>query len=946
MLTKYASVDVIGTPMIATYQDRRLVKNAHRASFEYSPRPGYLYVRSRMISSRCNDNYDEFPADEIEKGWHTFIGKPVFVNHHNADHRKNRGVIIDAVLHKDANPDGSPDTWVEGLMEVDALSYPKLAKALMEGHIERTSMGVDVDYSICSKCANKASTPLEYCQHIPTMKGIKAATRTASGTVRNEVIREKCYGLRFFENSLLVEDPADPTAYFLGKPEAGPGLEHLSARTASKAGPVSIRCTSCFSDQVFEFRGSSECLDCGETRSPHAHTATSLPHNPHAAANFAKLSRLEATRPQKPLVPHKPVGDMVKGSDELKEWNGKVRVHAKEWAKRNPINHKNIVDHWDAGTDDEHAAGMTWYNDAHHTAKHIANDTGHHISTVANLISNYSPQTHWATNITSAAKVARTRQPIGGPDNKDGIPDVHPETGKVTPKGILASGNQKKAAQRFLDGEHRDDVFSGPKTHAFAHLIEHGGDSPEDQKAGKQRVVVDRHALSVASGARASDAAYSHSGLANKGDYKRAEDAYIKAAKVISKKVGYTVHPHQVQAATWLTRQRLNEQGDREAMSEGSSSASNAQHAIRKMQQYMGEHHPEASLQVPGTGYSHRGANSMEKMDEGLTPAADTSHGSQHRQVQGSRHPFVASSRLGYGEVKAPPDVDTLRDEECPICGETDAYDGTECKVCGYVEPPQQFQDPNVDLAKQLDLRKDNADPAQMDGQDVGHLEDALADPDRDGLNDETGQPIDPNDPTGGNGPVLECPACATQFEPAAPTSISTDPEPMEDPESPEGMEDPTAPEQPEMGDPTDPEGGPEDGGAEAPKEGDVCPACGKGVLVSSQEAEAIDSEGPPATDEDELGGAESPEPGGDIPGEGSGPTRPGDDEEPDDEEAEPSQEEAPAGSAEEDPDAPPDQSLPTDNDEDAEDPAPEADEAPGKNPFKRKKSAWLGWHS
>jgi hypothetical protein len=940
MLTKYASVDIIGTPMIATNSDRRLVKDAHRASFEYAPRPGYLYVRSRMISSRCNDNYDEFPAEEIEKGWRTFIGKPVFVNHHNADHRKNRGVIIDAALHKDANPDGSPDTWVEGLMEVDALSYPKLAQALMAGHIERTSMGVDVDYSICSKCANKASTPLEYCQHIPTMKGIKAATRTASGTVRTEVIREKCYGLRFFENSLLVEDPADPTAYFLGKVEAGPGLEHLSARTASKAGPVSIRCTSCFSDQVFEFRGSSECLDCGSV-----HTAGGeprLPHNPHAAANFAKLSRLEATRPQKPLVPKTPVSKMKKGSPELAEWNGQVKAHAQEFHARNKISHKNIVDHWDAGTDDEHTAGMSWYNDAHHTAKHIANDTGHDVGTVANLISNYSPQTHWATNITSAAKVARTRQPIGGKDNKDGIPDVHPETGEVTPKGILATEGQKTAAQRFLNGEHRDDVFSGPKTHAFAHLIEHGGDSPEDQKAGKQRVVVDRHALSVACGARASDAAYAHSGLSGKGKYKEAEDAYIKAAKVISKKAGYTVHPHQVQAATWLTRQRLNEQGDRESISQGSSSASNAQHAIHKMTQYMGEHHPEASLQLPGTGYSQRGANNMEKMDEGLTPAADLSHGSQHRSVQGSRHPFVGSSHLAYGETKAPPDVDTLRDEECPICGETDAYDGTECKVCGYVEPPKQFQDPNVDLAKQLDLRKDTADPAQMNGQDVGHLEDALADPNRDGFDDETGEPIDG---MGGDGPMLECPACETQFEPAAPTSVSTDPEPMEDPEAPEGMEDPTQPEDPELGDPTDPKGGPEDAGAEPPKEGDLCPACGQGVLVSSNEAQALGAEGPPAVEGEQPENAETPdEPGEGIPGQGSGPAQ-APDEEPDDEEAEPSEEQGPPPDQASDEDEEPDQSLPTDSEaDDAEEPAPEADQDPGKNPFKRKKSVWVPW--
>lgn len=195
---------------------------AHRADFDYDPRPGFLYVRSRAISSRCNDNYDEFPAEEIEKGYRTFIGKPVFVNHVNENHHRARGVIIDAALHKDANPDGSPDTWCEVLMEVDAMKFPKLAEAIVKGHIDKTSMGVDVDYSICSACGNKATNPAEYCRHIPQMKGSKLIRRNAStGKPEEVLIYESCYGLRFFENSLLVEDPADPTAFFLGVDDRG-----------------------------------------------------------------------------------------------------------------------------------------------------------------------------------------------------------------------------------------------------------------------------------------------------------------------------------------------------------------------------------------------------------------------------------------------------------------------------------------------------------------------------------------------------------------------------------------------------------------------------------------------------------------------------------------------------------------------------------------------------
>ena len=226
MLTKYAEMRVLEASRGAMRPSSQVTagkRTAHRAVFAYEPREGFIYVRSRAISSRCNDNFDEFPAEEIKKAYSSFVGKPVFVNHHNDDHRRARGVILDAVLHEDVNPDGSPDTWVEVLMEVDAVKFPKLAKAILAGHIDRTSMGTDVAYSVCSVCANKAASPLEYCQHIPAMKGQTVWKTTASGSKEGVLVRELCYGLHFFENSLLVEDPADPTAFFLGVDDRGVG---------------------------------------------------------------------------------------------------------------------------------------------------------------------------------------------------------------------------------------------------------------------------------------------------------------------------------------------------------------------------------------------------------------------------------------------------------------------------------------------------------------------------------------------------------------------------------------------------------------------------------------------------------------------------------------------------------------------------------------------------
>ena len=154
-MLKFATAQIIAASL--GDQQERFSKAAHRAVFQYEARPGFLYVRSRAISSRCNDNFDEFPASEIEASYRTFVGKPIFVNHVNDNHRRARGVIIDAALHQDRNPDGTPDTWAEVLMEIDAVRFPKLAKAILKGEVDRTSMGCDVERSVCSMSSVRVS---------------------------------------------------------------------------------------------------------------------------------------------------------------------------------------------------------------------------------------------------------------------------------------------------------------------------------------------------------------------------------------------------------------------------------------------------------------------------------------------------------------------------------------------------------------------------------------------------------------------------------------------------------------------------------------------------------------------------------------------------------------------------------------------------------------------
>lgn len=736
-----------------------LIKDAARHEFQYEPRQGYLYVPSRMISSRVNDNWDGFPAEQIADtrpgyGWQTFLGKPAFVNHHNANHRKMRGVIVDAVLHEHRNPDGSPDTWVEGLHEIDGLTYPKLARAILAKKIERTSMGVDVDYSICSACGNKAVDTFSYCQHIPGQKGRKFFASGQPG----RYIYEVCHGLKFFENSLLVEPPADPTAYVTGSAVAGPGLEHLTAGLQRTASRERINVVSSF-----------RTVDAGP--------------------QFAELGlTLQAARYSHPSE--------------------------HPWFQANPVHPDNIVSHWNQATPDEKASGKRWYADAHLVGKSIAKlapvrpgkkesdaDARHPLGDAhlgASALAIYSPQQGWAGNMHNAARALHEGKGIGGPGS-----------------GMFASKSQATSMDKVLGGAHMHEAVSGPKIRDFGHLIEHGGDEhPPEHPDYQAHVVIDRHALGVAAGKRLSNEDYGSAPVAaasrrkdgtipRSAGYDHVVDAYHQASKRISDQEGEHVPGHAVQATTWLVRQRLNQEGEKGATGNDVRLNKGRQVSRTKAEDawegFRNEHGIEQS--GPGTGYT-------KESSRGRRPFA--------RARKGTR-------RTAYGEQVAPPKVDTLREESCPICGEDNAYDGSRCRVCGYVAPPSPFNDPNLDKAKQIDLRQEQQAYDQTQ----------IPDPDR-AMADESGG-------------TLICPACGTQFPQEPPESVDTD----------EAAPDVAA-------------GESEEGMGAA--EGDLCPVCGEGVLeaqgtVEDEEAaegavdpEVADQGGQVGEDEEEppVGGGEA----------------------------------------------------------------------------------------
>lgn len=172
----------------------------------FEPQPGFLFSRTRAISSRVNQNFDGFPSEELKKAYKTFLGKPVFVNHHNEDPDRARGRVV-AARYAEAGD----DKYIEVIQEVDAARFPKLAHELETGGLDAVSMGTQAGRTFCSFCGHEAEGFMDMCDHVLAFKG-QYLTRTAdNGLPEDVLVYEECRDLSFFELS-YVFDPADETA--------------------------------------------------------------------------------------------------------------------------------------------------------------------------------------------------------------------------------------------------------------------------------------------------------------------------------------------------------------------------------------------------------------------------------------------------------------------------------------------------------------------------------------------------------------------------------------------------------------------------------------------------------------------------------------------------------------------------------------------------------------
>lgn len=277
---------------------------------------------------------------------------------------------------------------------------------------------------------------------------------------------------------------------------------------------------------------------------------------------------------QPPYDPAEPdfsgdVGD--KDPEKEPEVTPEERKIIQAYLKKHPVSSQNVLDYYHQATEGEVEAGRDWYPQAHRIARAMGRRYGVSTKQAAGIIAVYSPQKRWGRNIVEAHSVLRTGKPVGGKGahiNIDTTPDDEFVEENV---GVMATEGQRNRAKKILAGEKSvQEVLSGKrnksgtlqpkgiKIRAFAALIAHGGQPPEDSET-EGRVVIDRHAAGVARGIRLSEKDYTVAGpTSSRTKFQPYSQAYWDASETLSEEEGRTVPPEEVQATTWLVQQRLS----------------------------------------------------------------------------------------------------------------------------------------------------------------------------------------------------------------------------------------------------------------------------------------------------------------------------------------------------------------------------------------------------
>ena len=169
-------------------------------------------------------------------------------------------------------------------------------------------------------------------------------------------------------------------------------------------------------------------------------------------------------------------------------------------------------------------ADLHWYADALDRAQGLATRYGVPVHVAVGVIAALSPRMEWEQNLRIAGRML--------------------ESGGTMTRGALTAMLAK--ARAIMAGVDPLEAMTAPKTANFYRAI---------ISAGADGVVIDRHAIDVATNTRHTDA--TRPSLTPK-QYERFAEVYRRAAVILSEEIGAPLTPSMVQALTWESWRRTH----------------------------------------------------------------------------------------------------------------------------------------------------------------------------------------------------------------------------------------------------------------------------------------------------------------------------------------------------------------------------------------------------
>lgn len=149
------------------------------------------------------------PPPVARQSYKAWTGCPMHYEHRNEIHEDAYGVIFDTALRPIKGYGGGKLYKVMGLVGIDRIKYPEMARRVMEGDINTYSMGALVDSFSCSYCGAEV-TKKSSCGHIDLRRDIDW-NEVRSWDNKRHIAFRNAHGIQPIETS-LVESPAWTTA--------------------------------------------------------------------------------------------------------------------------------------------------------------------------------------------------------------------------------------------------------------------------------------------------------------------------------------------------------------------------------------------------------------------------------------------------------------------------------------------------------------------------------------------------------------------------------------------------------------------------------------------------------------------------------------------------------------------------------------------------------------